>query len=260
MTDTVQNIPRCYSKCPTPNGPSTCDDGQYCLTVGGGGPPISACIDSQCNLDIDCDRGTDKGTCLERDNNYASCLAAGNVQVGGTCESGNPALTCVQGSVCRAGVCRALCDPWAAVSDCGPNQACNIFSTRAGVCVDNVDPTGDAPYSSCSTAGNYCDDGVGCFGTTSPFCIKYCRASATDLGTDCDALPDAVCDNFLRPGDRSIGWCFPSCTTDPSVCPTGSMCDPQGRCRTSCTPATVEQDCCAGQSPCEWSCTNGLCE
>ena len=261
LTNTVENVARCYSDCDNPGTPSTCKDAQYCLGVDDGPPVINACIDSQCNLDIDCDNGAIKGTCLARDNNYSTCLRAGTVQVGGTCEVGNNALLCVPGSVCRSGVCRELCDPWAPVSDCGPNQACNIFSTRAGVCVDNVDPTGDAPYTSCTTPGNYCDDAVGCFGAASPGrCLKYCRASSTDLGSDCDSLPDSVCDNYIVPNDRSYGICFGSCTNDPSSCPTGTVCDSMGRCRTTCTQASVVQDCCSGQSPCDWTCQNGFCE
>lgn len=253
------NRSSCFSKCTDPLSPSTCGDAEYCLSINNNNA-ISYCATSECNVDTDCNNGADRGSCIRLENNFGYCVASGNVQPGGTCDNSNPALRCAQGSTCtNSGVCRKLCDMWASPSQCGAGERCNIYSPRIGICVNNPDATGAAPYSLCTTPGNYCSDGVRCVGGTSDnFCIKYCRVERDGSGFDCDSLSGSVCNNYLSPGDRSLGRCLPTCDND-NFCGTGGRCV-SGKCRSTCTAATVAQDCCNGQSPCEWTCTNGLCE
>lgn len=264
LRSSMTNRSSCYAKCPTANEPGGCTYGQYCQAPVSNNSQIKICLDADCQVDADCDNGAQKGTCIKVDHGYAFCVLAGSVPPGGTCDSSNAALRCQQGSYCTAsGVCRAICDPWTRPSQCGANERCNILTERQGICVNNPDQSGMSTYDPCTTPGNYCADGTVCLnGTSNNFCFKHCRVDRNGNSADCAglAITGSVCYNYFFAGQRELGICQPSCASASECGSTTTRDCVAGQCRRKCSAATVTQDCCGGDVPCDWSCVNGLCE
>ena len=242
-----------------------CDVGSYCLDLGDT-TPLLGCAPSLCDVDMDC--GT--GTCVRFDNDFGLCFTAGAATEGATCSN---TTRCPQGLFCdypssaaTSGVCRELCDPFT-TGACGAGQFCGEFISAAqGLCDSNQTTLGTDPFETCQSAGDWCADSVQCasFGSFNA-CLAYCRAG----GTDCDGLlsngGNAVCDNYVFPGNRLLGECYPPCDpTDADPCGPGAVCVDTGvdagKCRFTCTAGSVTADCCGGTTPCNFECINGLCE
>lgn len=249
----------CLPKCDEALSATGCAMGEYCMNLGSQDQPALACVESQCSVDSDCS----SNTCLDFDNQFGLCVASGSTPEGGSCDP-SAENACAPGHYCREeprdsgqGICRQLCDPWVNGSSCPSGQACNLFTTREGICVTEVDPVFEPdPYDECTTSGSMCDDAMICLqGQTNNFCLGYCRPGQGDCGNTPVPLQ---CDNYVVPGERSWGLCTATCP-DYLSCGDGSVCD-NGLCRRTCTEATVAQDCCGGSTPCDWSCVNGRCQ
>jgi hypothetical protein len=253
---------QCYSSCDENVAASTCPAGEYCFDVSDDGA-FKACFPSTCSSSADCD----SGTCIDFDNEFATCASAGPIPLGGACNL-NMGDNCVGGAFCRqtdsatgAGVCSAICDPWASTSNCPAGQACGVFLTwRTGLCTDQLDAQGTGPYEPCATPGNTCSDATRCLSVepTTNGCFPYCRPDSNDcIGILPDGT-DAICNNFVFNQNRAIGLCVSPCAAD-GDCGADGRCV-NSACRATCTMATIADDCCGGDMPCEAQCVNGLCE
>ena len=263
----------CVPKCDNEFAAGSCADGEYCRNLRPNGEPALACLPSQCSTNADCTTSTTQGTCINFDNHYGICFAPGPLAPGEQCSTTQGSDLCQRGYWCRtpqgsdSGVCAKLCDPWAtSSSSCPSGEACTVLTNRQGICSDKTEATPKAPYASCSTSGNMCSDGTVCLGSSSPNCYKFCRTGEGDcdgLTFNGEPLP-STCDNYMVPGERSYGLCFPTCQTAADCCPDsnpdcGLSCH-SGICRTTCSPASVAEDCCNGDTPCDFRCVGGLCE
>jgi hypothetical protein len=253
----------CVLKCDTDFTASGCSAGEYCRNVGTEQQERLGCVPADCSSDADCSGGT----CVNFDNQYGTCVPAGTLQAGETCTVGG-STGCVRGYFCRrlqsgsdAGVCSSLCQPWSSSTGCPSGQYCTLFTSREGICTDQVEQPPMAAYQAGCTEGNMCTDATRCFALSSDnFCLKYCRTGQSD----CAGLSDpSTCDNYVFAGERSYGICFPTCSPGdccPASDPTcGSQCV-QGKCRSTCSAGNEVQDCCGGSTPCDFTCVNGLCE
>ena len=244
----------CLAKCPEAYRAEGCEVGEYCWEAGS----LSVCVPSSCATDTDCTGG---GNCIGLDNQFSICFQAGSVPLGGACDPS--AADCVRGSLCRAtstttGVCSAICDQFAADPGCPGTELCAYqFTPLTSLCTSNIDPRGDAPYYVCDNPGAACDDATMCFDVgTENACLKYCRPGTADCNGIVDGLGNpAICDNYVFPGIRDVGICFSQCGSD-TDCGTAGKCV-QDVCRLACT---TDVDCCNGTTPCDFSCTAGLCE
>jgi hypothetical protein len=175
--------------------------------------------------------------------------------VANTCQ---PGLFCLsESSGSTQGTCTTLCDLFTSPS-CPNGKVCDLFSSREGVCVSDIDPTGSEPYDSCSVSGNMCDHAVPCIGFVdgSNGCRAFCRPGSGDCGPTPNGA-SVVCNNYVSPGQRTYGLCLgPECS--PGDC--GERQCVAGICRRTCSPGSEVQDCCGGTTPCDWACVNQLCE
>lgn len=246
---------RCFDFCSEPNGPSDCEATEYCIAVGA----RNVCVPSECTTHADC--GT--GSCIQLLNDHFVCASSGGLAVGASC---NPNTNgCVQGAYCRAtesgGICSHICDPYSATPGCPVGEACAApLTVRTSMCVP-TDTIGNAPFDSCVDPGSACGDGTRCFGEPGDgLCFKYCRHDADDCAGVQFAGESTLCDVYALASQGTLGLCFPACSSS-ADCAIGYVCQPPGLCRKTCTAGTVTQDCCGGQTPCDYTCSqNGLCE
>ncbi len=242
----------CFSKCDEDGASGGCATGQRCFAAVSNSPDLLICIDSECSSNADCSGGT----CIKFENSFGYCEPGGVVPTGGTCEPASDQWcqqgnTCVTGST-GTGVCEAVCEPWGGTG-CGASEYCALYTNRMGVCTSDQDATGQDAYDLCTTPGNYCADATVCItGSTDNFCVKYCRPGSAD----CAGIHSTVtCDNYVLPGERSLGICNVAACTTSTDCSTTADCV-NGLCRQRCTAGTVAADC--GSS--SWSCVGGYCE
>lgn len=244
----------CLTKCPEAFTARGCGSGEYCWELGN----LDLCIPSTCTTNADCASG---GNCIGLDNEFSVCFAAGSVPLGGACDPS--AADCVQGTLCRAtgpttGVCSRICDQFAADPGCPGGELCaHQFTPLTSLCTSNIDPRGDAPFYLCDNPGAACDDAVMCIDAgTDNACFKFCRPQTADCAGIVDGLgTPAICDNYVIPGVRDVGLCFSQCSSD-TDCGSGGKCV-QSICRTACA---TDAECCNGATPCDFTCTAGLCE
>jgi hypothetical protein len=175
-------------------------------------PGVEKCngVDDDCNGKTDdgdlCQPGfvCDRGTCVTTCNGSEFPCPGTEVCKDGYCvDSECEAVTCAEGTVCVAGVCKAPCDGIA----CPSPTVC-----RVGVCVDPCAGVECAP-------GSHCEGGI---------CLASCDCSPCATGAACDPAtercvePSCVgipCD----PGTRCVGGkCVDPCAT--AVCPRGQAC------------------------------------
>lgn len=252
IDDATTNAAHCYSKCPAAGSGVGCDVGQRCFAAVTNAPDLLICLDSECSSNNDCNGGT----CIRFENSFGYCEPGGAVPVGGTCNPGADQW-CQQGATCdtggnATGTCERVCDPWSGTT-CGATQYCAVFTSRMGICTGPQDATGTGPYEQCSTAGSYCDDATPCInnGGTN-ICIKYCRPNSAD----CAGIASSVtCDNYIFPGDRTLGICNAVACTSSAECSASADCV-GGQCRERCVIGNEVNDC--GSSA--WSCVGGYCE
>ncbi len=253
---------RCYKKCPQNESPRGCSVGQRCLAAVESSPNLTFCLDSICATNGDCTDGADRGTCVQLENDFGYCQTAGAVGVGGACnlESGPH---CSQGLLCEStsggpqGLCRQSCRPWSSPTGCPGGQVCRLFSNRTGTCTASTDTTGQRAFETCTTPDNWCADATRCVqGNPNNICYRYCRPGQGD----CVGFGSVACDNYIFPGDRSLGICNADCTQFPNFCGTNEDCMPDGVCKRRCTQNNVVRDCCNGATPCAWECRAGYCE
>lgn len=255
----------CFVGCDDAFRAASCVSGSYCLELGET-TPVLGCAPSLCDTDADC--GPD--TCVRFDNDFGLCFAAGPVSEGATCSSSQ---RCAQGLFCdyptstsTSGVCRDLCQPFTTGS-CGAGRFCGeLVSAEQGLCTDVKSASGTHPFESCGPSGSWCADHIQCasFGTFSA-CLSYCRGGASDCDGVLSDGSNAVCDNYIYPGDRTIGACFAPCDPlDFDPCGPGAVCVEAGvdagKCRVTCRVDSVAADCCGETTPCDFQCVNGLCE
>lgn len=247
----------CAATCDESFAVSTCDSGEYCFSVSED-DMYKACLPSACQTSADCTNGT----CVDFENEFSTCLAAGALAIGAACNT-TMGDNCVAGAFCRetdeatgAGVCSTICDPWAASSQCPAGEACGLLLTRrTGLCTDNVDSLGSDPFEQCATPGTLCSDATRCFALDSTnACFLYCRPGENDCIGILPDGSDAICNNYVFNQVRTIGLCDGRCTAD-ADCGAGARCDNQ-MCRRTCT---VPDDCCATPG-CGAQCVSGLCE
>lgn len=254
----------CLPKCTETFSAQGCATGEYCWNIGSQADPAPACIESDCQVDADCTNGA----CLNFDNQFGICITGGSTPEGQSCDPNASSNECATGTFCHTepsgsntGVCRGICDPWGA-STCPSGQACNLFTNRDGLCSPKVEnPENTQAYTQCTDSANLCTDGVPCVGFVDGTngCMPYCRTGMND----CPPPPSGstgtvVCNNYVSPGDHTWGICLGACASS-ADCSTGSTCQ-GGICRTQCSTGNEVQDCCDGQTPCDWTCVNGLCE
>jgi len=260
---------RCFAKCDDPASASTCDTQEYCFNVGSSASPANVCIPSDCTDHTDCAMGS----CIRFDNDFGACFEAGSTAEGQSCSVSTNG--CEPGTYCRrlmsesdAGICSKVCDFFASPSDCPAGQACGpVFTSRTGLCSDEVTTMGSAPFDECSDPGDFCRDGSLCLsiGTSIDACFAYCRPGENDCDFTTPVGTETGCNTFF-PGLPTLGVCDPQC--DPSEvnsCGTGAVCVDNGfgenLCRVTCTPGNEVQDCCAGNTPCNFTCNSDrLCE
>jgi hypothetical protein len=256
----------CLPKCTEILSANGCGSAEYCWNIGSESEPAPACIASDCQTDGEC--GT--GTCLNFDNQFGVCLTDGPKAEGQACGS-DAADRCGTGLFCRTEtdsvgndqrICRTLCNLWSTPS-CPNGQACSLFSSEEGICVPDVDGFGTPPYGSCSTAGDMCGHTTPCLGGFSDG-LNYCRPFCRPGMGDCplyNGTTQVVCNNYVVPGQRSWGLCLGTACGSNADCGTGGQCETStGICRRTCPSGNAVQDCCSGDTDCDWSCVNGLCE
>lgn len=261
---------RCFARCDEAFSASTCSTGEYCLNVGSSASPVNVCIESDCADHPDCSQGS----CVLFDNQFGACFESGPTGEGMSCVVSNN--ECEEGTLCRRlapgsdnGICAKICDFWATSSDCPSGQACGIvYTSRTGLCTSDVTGPGTTQFSSCTSQGDFCGDGLLCLrgNATDNFCFGYCRPSGNDCTTQLPSGADAACNNAVFPGDDTIGICDPACDpAEMNPCGVGAVCVDNGFgdfiCRSTCTPGNEVDDCCDGRTPCNYTCNSDmLCE
>lgn len=260
LLESGQSGARCFTKCPRDGSATGCATGQRCLAAVQSNPSILICIDSFCATDSDCTQGADLGTCIRLDNDFGFCEPAGPVSEGGACNLSTgqycqQGLTCDTGTGSSQGTCAKVCDPWTGAG-CGLTEACAMYTNRTGVCTTDLDPSGLQAFDVCDTPGAWCDDATLCLGGgANNICYQYCRPGTSD----CGSVSSSTCNNYIIPGDRTIGLCDADCSLNPGICGSSFDCL-NGICRRRCTTQNVTQDCCGGSTPCNWQCVSGYCE
>lgn len=193
---------------------------------------------ADCVSAADCDDGqicNFANRCVDDPNNGGGgegCTSNGDCTGNETCDVASG--QCVGGSSCglEASDCTGATpvldsDSCACVeciqsSDCGGGQVC-----QGGSC--------QAQAEGCQTECSSSTPGA-CQGTGTPYCVNECCVECLGAA-DCGA------------GQMCLdGFCGtpPDCSTDPSVCPTGYDCSPQGEC----VPPQTGQDCAADPMSC----------
>ena len=270
--------PKCYSTCQQELTTKGCTgSGVMCRDINrdpNSQKKTLVCLQSQCSKHSECQ----SGTCLQFHNSYGTCVRKGPKKVGQSCDLSKQSGLCESGAFCvrsssssMTGTCRKLCDPWSASPSCNSNQRCSLFKRgassyivltfRQGFCNNSVDAVGSATLDSCQSDQNMCDHGIRCVGSTDPLCMKWCRPGKGDCTGEIPSqyMASGVCNNYVFPGERNIGRCVPRCSGTRYCSQMGYGCT-NGLCRNQCSSATVVQDCCDGNQPCDWKCNNGLCE
>lgn len=255
----------CLVPCAEAYEASNCATGSYCYEIGQTNT-VLACLPSECSGDAECAGGT----CLNFENSFGLCLTAGTGQQGATC---SPQASCAQGLFCdypsataTSGICETLCDPFS-VGSCGPGAFCGPFVTAVeALCTSDQTTLGTGAFDFCDPAGSWCADHTACIAfATDNICISYCRPGTADCAGVLPDGTDGVCNNYVFAGNRETGICDFVCDpTDADPCGPDAVCvdagTDAGKCRQTCTVATVVADCCGGSTPCNFVCNDGLCE
>ena len=263
--------PKCYYKCSEPQSASGClGSDELCRDLDPDeNDELLLCVPSQCQTHSDCQAGT----CLHFINDHGRCAANGPKKPGEACDLASMSKRCERGAFCirsgsgTAGTCRTLCDPWASSPGCGGGEYCSwlidtpqglsFLTRRQGYCNPKTDPQGNASYQQCQTQHNMCNHATRCFGST-PLCIKWCRPGEGDCQGEVPGTP-GTCYNHFFPGIDKVGRCGPRCGNTTYECQNGNVCK-DNQCRIPCSSGSVAQDCCDGNTPCNYTCPNGYCE
>jgi len=265
--------PQCYDKCPEAQSTEGCrGSGVLCRDLNADqNQELLVCLPSQCDTTEDCQAGT----CINYVNGFGACVSDGSNNIGEACDASDPNELCENGAVCipegvgATGTCRELCDPWN--PQCSSGGYCSLLTERTdglsfitrrqGYCNPQTDPDGNQPFQQCRASGNMCNHAVRCLGTSDPNCVKWCRTGEGDCRGTVPSQFNArgVCHNYTFPGVRELGRCVADCGSSSVRCPDGYQCR-DSLCRKTCSAGSVAQDCCAGNTPCNFECPNGFCK
>jgi hypothetical protein len=247
---------------------SVCPASTFCRSDDQGS--VLRCESSECLTNDDCKSQQIDSQCVLRAPDYGTCIPVGNLGEGDPCGGITASNLCTVGTLCEANdsgdmACRKICGPDG--SECTRfTSSCSVRTAAIGVCKATVPQHERGPYVSCSSVGDPCGAMAVCQadprpGMSGDVCVPRCRTKAST--DDCSGVlvsedgldQETVCNVYLEPGTKDLGYCVPRCTATEDC--DGGSCDSSGVCRLSCSDDTVCNDALDGT---DWRCLEGFCE